>query len=165
MADRLRLIDFSDREILAIMIDATDGEGWITAEEFSLLPELSFLQSAHKYPQRFVGARFAWLAKFGVLERERAHDQYGNLRFIKNDRSRPAYTKRWRVTRVGEALVRGTLTEEQLNALEGMGPTRVMHLTRWVTTHARRQPAIARKMMQREWVYGTSAERYNNGQG
>lgn len=161
MPERLRLVDFSDREILAIILDVTDGEGWITAEEFSLLPDMADLQSLHKYPQRFVGARFGWLAKFGVLEREQARDKFGNKVYVKNDRSRPRWSKRWRVTDVGAALVKGNLSPEQLKALEGMGSTRVMHLTRWVTDQARRQPQIARKMMTREWQYGTSKERFD----
>jgi hypothetical protein len=60
----LTLADFSDRDLLHALDEAGDDDGWATAEEVARL-----IGVEHERPNQCVGSRFAWLYRFGVMER------------------------------------------------------------------------------------------------
>jgi hypothetical protein len=156
---RLRLIDFSDREFLALCVEAMDAEGWFSSQDVVEKPELGDLEGEN--PRRHVAVRCSWLWRYGVLEREHLWDEYGNPLFVAGDPERPKWGQRWRMTELGEHYLSGHLTKRQSEALERLGDERMLELTRWLHEHLRGAPDVARTLMLREWRHGTHGVKAN----
>jgi hypothetical protein len=60
----LTLADFSDRDLLHALTEAGDDDGWASSEDVARLIGLE-----SERPNNNVGSRFAWLFRFGVMER------------------------------------------------------------------------------------------------
>ena len=122
----LRLADFLDEEVLAIVQDLANYEGYVSSQEFA---------EAVGLETRNVGTRFSWLRKYGVLER--------------NERVGDPFYRHWRLTRIGQGVIEARFGKAQQNALanldesqlplamqviaaryEGSGNEVVMHLLR-----------------------------------
>lgn len=156
---RLTLVDFSDRDLLGLLIDALDPDGWASSEAISNLPGLKFLREGHPRPVQCVGSRLGWLWRYGAIEREQMRDEHGTKVYIAGDKSRPKLTQRWRLTPLGEAMVKGSLTKAQQAQLEGMGMDKMLSVTRWLGRSAIHAPDLARTLTIREFRYSTSDRR------
>jgi hypothetical protein len=154
--ESLRLIDFSDRELLLLLNDVADNDGWGTSVEVA-----SKLNLNVEHPNRHVSSRFSWLVRFGALEREHLSDEYGNLLFTRG--GRPKYGQRWRLTTAGRTLALGKLTSAERARLEGLSADRLLVYTRGLTRRYRTAGDAAGALMGREWRYGTHPLRALNG--
>src|SRR4051794_7814530 len=140
----LRLMEFSDRELLLILDDVADGDGFATARDVA-----DKLHLSHPRPHQCVAVRFSWLARYGALEREHMRDDQGNLMWTSG--GQPRHTQRWRMTSMGRAMAMGQLTKTQESQLGRITDDRMLMLTRYVTQRVRSADSTAAKLVQREW--------------
>ena len=73
------------RELLHMMLDEADGQGWISAQDLARA-----LAIEAKHPAQHVGTRLGWMRKYGAVERQ-------------------AKEPMWRPTSMGRALATGDL--------------------------------------------------------
>jgi hypothetical protein len=64
MPASLTLADFSDRDLLYALDEASDLDGWATSEQVARQIGID-----HPRPNQCVGARLGWLNRYGVMER------------------------------------------------------------------------------------------------
>jgi hypothetical protein len=105
---RLRLEDFSDRELLALVADHEDGEGWAGS---LVVAQAIWPKYGAEEPERArasVARRFSWLRRWGVMEK-------GNSGL-------------WRLTEDGRLLVEGRLSASQAADLADLGDEQLMSL-------------------------------------
>jgi hypothetical protein len=134
MPERLRglaLADYSDRELLLALIDHADADGWTDARALA-----RSLGIENDHPTRCVGARMAWLRRYGVAEK---------------DPDRIGY---WQPTAIGAALARGKLTTAEAQRLEQMAPEKLLLVTRLAAGRVRTGPDPMAHMLRREWRRG-----------
>ena len=105
--------------------------------------------------------RLSWLQRWGAVAREHERDEHGNLRYTRG--GKPRWTQRWQMTPDGEALAFGRLKAREQQSLDRMDDTQLLEITAWLTTRTRSTDDVARKLISREWRYGTSASRNGNG--
>jgi hypothetical protein len=151
--ERLTVEDLSDREFILIVIDFAQADGW--TESLDVAKALGFED------RRFAAQRFAWLARYGAMEREYDRDQSGNIRYYRDGRIR--HTQRWRPTDVGRVLAAGHLRKGDQSALDRLRPEHMLELTAWMTDRARGADWTTRKLVERQWRYGTSKRRNGSG--
>jgi hypothetical protein len=133
----LTLYDYSDRELLNLMLDEGEpSDGWISVHDLALAIGIDA-----KRPGQHVGVRLGWMRRYGAVERMDGA---------------PA----WRPTPMGRALARGDLTEQQRDAIEGLTSEQMLTLTRSLTTRYRRVGDTAAHLMRREWQYGTHGRKF-----
>jgi hypothetical protein len=131
----LRLLDYSDRELLNLMLDEGDAQGWVDSRD------MARVLGMHKDHAGSVGQRFGWMRRYGAVERKDG-------------------TREWRPTLMGRALARGDLSEDQREVIEGLSSEQMLTLTRALTTRYRRVGDTAAHLMRREWQYGTHGRRF-----
>lgn len=141
--DNLRIETLSDREFLLIVADHTQEDGW--AESLAVAQALGFEN------RRFAAQRFAWLGRYGAVEREHERDEAGNIRYYRDGRIR--HTQRWRLTQLGEAVASGRLRKGDQTALDRLTEAQLPLITRWLSERSRGDTGMA-KLVQREWRYG-----------
>jgi hypothetical protein len=156
--ESLRITDFSDREVLLILNDVADGEGWASAKD--MVERFGFAQRLDR-PHRFVAQRLSWLGRYGALEREHEWDEQGRPKLTRSGKLK--YTQRWRMTPAGRALAMGKLRTGQQRALEGLTDEQLLVALREVTRHVQRAGETAAVLARREWRYGSAPERSMNG--
>jgi hypothetical protein len=154
----LRLIDYSDRELLLIVVDEATADGWTTAEDVARR-----LGLATPLPQRNVVSRFSWLRRYGAMERETVTDDKGKPLVTRSGNMK--YTQRWRLTARGEQIANGTLSARQQGALDKVDNDSLVVLTRYVAERRRTTDDVAMKLADREWTFSTSPLRLLNGNG
>jgi hypothetical protein len=142
--ERLRLEDYSDRELLLAIHDAVDDEGWVDALELA-----TRLGIVGEYPRRTVASRLSWLQRWGAVEREHERDEAGNIRYMRDGRVR--YTQRWGLTKVGATLALGQLRKGDATALERLQDEHLILVTRWMQERAHRNNTTMAKLVDREW--------------
>ncbi len=100
MADQklLPMLAFSDRELVHVVNDHADAEGWITGPALAEVLEVD---------PRAAGSRLSWLHRFGLLDR----------RLEKEDRGRPHF----RLSKAGKALHDATLSDSAEKVLTSLG--------------------------------------------
>lgn len=147
--ERLTIDDMSDREFLLVMYDQRDVDGWTDSEQIAQQLDLA--------ERRIASTRLSWLARWGAVEREYKRDDEGNAIYTRHGKLR--YTQRWQMTERGQALAFGALKARQTQALDNVDDTQLLEMTAWLTGRARLGDDIARKLIAREWRYGTSASR------
>lgn len=150
--DHLRLADLSDREVLLILEDCADADGY--ADPMDMAERLGV---SGEHPRRIVSARLAWLRRFGAVDREREVDERGRPLYVEHraGTKTPRYTQRYRMTTIGHALASGQMRKTQERALEGMRDGEMLQLTQWLTRRARTSGGTVQKLVQREWRYRT----------
>jgi hypothetical protein len=84
MPASLTLGDFSDFDLLGALDEAGDDDGWATSQEVARQIGIE-----HPNPAKCVGARFAWLNRFGLMEQDTLKDG----------------TMKWRLNPTGTALI------------------------------------------------------------
>lgn len=135
----LRLGDLSDREILLVLNDVADPEGW--AEAIDVASQLAMIGD---HPQRSVSVRLSWLARYGAVEREIVKTRTGGER----------KGQRWRLTPTGAALAMGQLKRAQERALEELSDEQLILATRLIAERARSsRNDTSSKLTEREWKH------------
>lgn len=125
------LMDFSDRELLNVVLDCEGGDGWIKTEQIVAAVGLEGPSA-----MRCVGIRFSWMKRYGVMER---HEKKGE----------------WRLTEIGRNIALGSLNDMQKKAIDGLSEREVMEATRLLTGRFNRVGPVASTMMRRAWQSGT----------
>lgn len=135
--------DFSDRELLHVVNDLADNDGYTTSQEIAHQLGIRLETNGHHVTQedhlnhgiRCVGTRFAWMVRFGFCERD-------------EDRTK------WRLTAEGHDLMNGRLTSGLQKALDKLDPAdRVLLMREIATGYVDSSPAAA-AMLRREWQRG-----------
>jgi hypothetical protein len=127
----LKLVDYSDRELLALVRDLQDREGWTSSTAL-----LNRLGLDHPSPEQCVATRMGWMRRFGAVER---HEKGG----------------RYRLTPVGEVMVSGKLNSSTENTLNKIKPEQMLLVTKWLADRQKHSEETARTLIRREWQYGT----------
>jgi hypothetical protein len=133
----MRLNDVADREVLALIQDASDGDGQASTAAVAALIALD-----SKYPLTNVGVRLGYLRRIGMLERD-------------------SETMGWYLTPLGARFVRGKLTAAQQRALEalkdeGSAWAATESLSRLLGDASQAQAT----MMRRQWQHGWAQRSY-----
>jgi hypothetical protein len=133
----LTLYDYSDRELLHMMMDEADGDGWVSSTDLALV-----LGIDSKHARMCVSQRLSWLRRYGAVDR---HPEESGI---------------WRLTRTGMAQALGDLSPEQKEVVEGLSAEQMLTLTRSLTNRYRRVGNTAAHLMRREWQYGTHGRKF-----
>lgn len=133
----LRIVDYTDRELLHILNDVADEEGWASSEVLANAIGIKPRGKDPRGPRRCVAMRFAWMARYGWVRRD------------------PTNTM-WRLTKDGEELISGKLRPALKQSLKEMRPADRVMLMREMTTAYRNAPQSAATMYRREWIHGTA---------
>jgi hypothetical protein len=141
----LTLLDLSDRELLLVLRDVSDGQGWATA--LDIAAQLDVIE------HRSVSVRLSWLRRYGAVEREMERDASGNIRTTRAGKT--VYTQRWALTGVGLAMATGKLRAAQERAFEGLDDGQMLMATRWLTRRVQASAPTVAKLMDREYRHGT----------
>ena len=126
----LSLMDFSDRELLNVILDHEDANGYVTSEQL-----LEGIGLNHKHAKSCVGIRLAWMRRYGVVDR---HEKRG-----------------WTLTSVGRKIALGALSDDEKKVLRNLTSEQLMEATRVLTGRYSRVGATASTMMRRAWQNGT----------
>lgn len=138
----LRNEDYSDRELLHILLDKADDEGWTTT--FDLMDALRLGhpdadasdKEREKRAKHCIGTRFSWMVRYKWVERDEE-----------------TRTK-WRPSEAGHDLMNGRLTKAVERALAGMKPAdRILAMRMLTMDYNRAAPDSI--MLRREWQHGT----------
>lgn len=115
----LKLIDMPDRELLALINQEGDNDGWVFANHMVDVLGLPRTNGGEqkRHPTTMVSSRFSWMVRYGALE---------------SNGDKPEGT-RWRLTDKGRLIVRNKLTATQLKSLEKMRPDQLLHITDYVS--------------------------------
>ena len=131
----LTLLDYSDRELLNLMLDESDGEGWVDSRDLARTIGMT------KDHAGSVGVRLGWMKRYGATERKDG-------------------TREWRVTPAGRALALGDLSMAEETALTELSPEKLLMVTRLLTQRYTRVGDTAAHLIRREWRYGTHGRRF-----
>lgn len=132
----LRIIDYTDRELLHMLNDVADEEGWATTEQLVKAIGLVSKDNDPGRPRRSVATRFTWMRRFGWVERNEEHTA-------------------WRLTREGADLMNGSLRRGLQKSLKSMRDGDRVLLMREMATAYREAPRESAIMFRREWIHGT----------
>lgn len=143
----LKNSDFSDRELLHLLSDLADSDGWTTTPELAtalgIKPSESMTpRQQEAYARRCVGSRYAAMKRFGFVERDETRTK-------------------WRVTKVGRDLMSGKLTKGLEQALGKLSSGDRILIMRSLTQAFRTDRVEAATMLRREWQHGA----HRNGKG
>ena len=142
--ESLRLDDFSDRELVAIIGDVCDAEGWASRRHIAqvIFPFIGDDDNNRvRHAMRCVSIRLSWLRRFGVVDKRQ---------------TKAGEESEWIVTADGRKFLRGTLGRKQMNALEGLSESQLVAATTLLTNHYRRSSPIGANLVRREWIYGAN---------
>lgn len=147
MAANLKLESFSDRELIHLLDDLGDHEGWVEVETMAArvgltVDGMSDAQLAI-HARRCVAVRLSWIRRLsGCVERDA-------------DKTK----QRWRLTDSGRALVKAKLTKEVYDKLGNIGEFQALHALDALSRRYRRTDVKAANLMRREWTHGTHRSR------
>lgn len=134
MAASLQLKDFSDLELLRRIQDVVDksrdanGGGFVRAEDVSKVLGLD-----HPNPVQCVRARFSWLKRYGILE--------------KND------VGEWRITPAGCTALDARLNKAVTTGYEKMNDGQRVALTNLLSTGYASVDTASANLMRRTWAF------------
>src|SRR5215510_2378684 len=133
----LRLTEFSDRELMNIVLDNEDETGWVDSEQIALA-----INPDHQHARQCVGIRFSWMRRYEAMDRE-------------DDKTKEHYG-RWRLTPIGRKIALGELTPEERKLLDSLPPEKLMTTVGQLTKRYHRINGTAATMMRRAWINGTA---------
>ena len=139
MPSNLQLGTYSDFDLLHIVNDLADNDGWATTEEIAQRVGLT-----HKHPNHCVGIRFAWMRREGAVEK---HPKEG----------------KWRMTDRGRALALNGLDVVERATFAEMSDNKLLAMMREMTGRYSTGDQVTANLMRREWRYGTDKSRRNGG--
>lgn len=150
MPPSLRVTDFNDREILRIIDEVADKDGWadmlLIAER--IFPTYMRGESRRRTATRCVGTRLSWMKRYGVVTRRIMQDRETHTRYTQ-----------WSLTSAGETFLRGHLTAAQEAALMDADDGRIVAAAEIL---AQRYIGINRPtatMIRRQWQFGYGQRR------
>ena len=121
----MTLLGISDTDILGIVDDLSDENGWATTYAVRVqLGEDPWIPSTGEH-RSGVGSRLAWLRRYGWLER-------GERERIDSDDERGwRWSQAWRLTAMGHALLDNpSLSRTVEKALDGLNPAQRLRMVR-----------------------------------
>jgi hypothetical protein len=137
----LTILDYSDRELLLIVMEEAeaDADGFAHTHDIAARLGLDV-----KHPNNSTGVRLGYLKRIGAVEKADPHDFQESWEGSK-----------WTVTPIGRMMATGQLKSAARKQLESMGPEGMMLLTRFAAQRVREAPneTVAR-LVQREWRHG-----------
>lgn len=138
----MTLFGISDTELLAIVDDLADENGWVTT--FGVRLQLGEDVDA---PERSgVGIRLGWLRRYGWLERGERE------RVETNDERGWRWSQSWRLSAMGHALIdHPDLTKTTERAFMSLNPAQRLRLTRDMAEFGDRSAPEIRAAMRRQW--------------
>jgi hypothetical protein len=130
----LTLWGISDAELLGVIDDLADENGWTTTLDVRLqLGEKP--DEADNKSRSGVGPRLSWLLRYGWLEHPSTGDRY-----------------MWRLTAIGHALLDNpSLSRSVEAALAKLNPAQRLRLTREIAEGGHESPAELRNALRRQW--------------
>lgn len=132
----LTILDFSDRELLLIVMEqsAADADGY--ADTASIADRLGL---DVKHPNNSTGVRLGYLRRIGALEKDPE---------CENGQSR------WTVTAMGRMMATGKIKAAAQRQLDGLGDESMLLLARFVGQRTRTAPTdTASRLIRREWKH------------
>lgn len=139
--ESLRLYDYSDRELVAIIDDVADEEGWASRKSVgqTIFPFVASDEGSDrtKHALRCVAIRLAWLRRYGVL-----------------DKRLVAGESEWTLTEEGHRFLRGKLNAAERRVIEALKEDRLVAATSLLTSRYQRSSPVAANLIRREWMYG-----------
>lgn len=133
--DRLTNFEMADREILHIVNDCTNGNGWAPREAIERKLRLS-----HPDPARCIASRFSWMIRWGWLIKEKDEAAY-------------------RVTKIGADLMRGDIDKALAATLKSLSAGERVVMIRHLGQSYQRSGRAAQIMMRRQWQHNTHRRR------
>lgn len=126
----LTIWGISDAELLAVVDDLADENGWTTNVDV----RLQLGEKVDEVKHSGVGSRLAWMRRYGWLER---HPETGQHR----------------LTAMGHALLeRPELARSVESALAKLNPAQRLRLTREMAESGSNGPLELRQALRRQWV-------------
>jgi hypothetical protein len=146
VAADLKLASFSDRELLHLLADLGDQEGWVELDHLVVqlnLPLDGMTEAEHhKHVRRCIGIRFGWIRRL-TMTVERDKKPQG----------------RWRLTVAGQEVVKARLTADFAAKLDGIGELTALPALEALTRRYMTAEPGAANLMRRQWQYGTHPNR------
>ena len=146
--EHLRLEDLSDREVLLVMLDVADADGWVDALQVGLQFGI-----AEEHALRTATSRLTWLMRWEVVQREPEED------VPKPPPGEPRRRRRWGLTPKGQDMATGEVSRTRQQALESARDTDMLALTRMLAEKQRQGGLAVRNLVRREWRYRTEYSR------
>lgn len=143
-AESLRLADFSDRDLLGVMADLADSEGWVMTSEVAERVFGRGINSDAKrrlHAIRCVAIRLSWMRRFGVVQLHREEPGV------------------WGLSAEGVAMLRGELRSGQAKAIDGAMDEQLLHLATAIADRYRAAGQVGATMMRRAWQHGEARRR------
>jgi hypothetical protein len=128
----LDLYAFSDEELLALVKDNLDSEGWVTSAE---LADAIGLDPDAETRNNAVGIRLAWMARYGVVRRD---DEHSGL-------------ARWTLTGRGIVILEATFNKALENELGKLKGDALWRLTREITGRYGDADQVSANMVRRSF--------------
>jgi len=130
----LKLLDYSDRELLAVVNDETRDDG------FARTSDVRDRLGLPKHDgNRSVGIRLAWLKRFGVIEN--------------------GGPTKWRLSAIGLVFLNGSLSKDTEQWFAELEPGELYSLTRLLGRRQKRAEQPVGHMLRREWTASTWKEK------
>ena len=136
----LSLFGISDSELLGIVDDLADENGWTSTYEVRLqLGEHP--EDAEQTNRSGVGPRMSWLRRYGWLEKGDPHkDELGRIH------------QTYRLTAMGHALLdHPELSKTFEKSFQNLSPAQRLRLTRELSSAGHRAPMEIQTALRREW--------------
>lgn len=130
----LTVYDFSDRELLLIVMEICEGNGNGFATSIEIAEQLGIRS---KHPQASVGSRMAMLKRIGAV--------------LKNPEVPENKNSEWAVTPLGASLATGRLKASTERAIDNMDEGQLLLLTRKVGQSYSSVNTTAGQLLRREW--------------
>jgi hypothetical protein len=132
----MTLLGISDMELLAIVDDLADEDGWTRTIDV----RLQLGESLDKGYRSGVGPRFAWMVRYGWLERDAATSK------------RKSNERRYRLTAVGQTLLENPkLAAAFSRRLQTLNPAQRISVTRELAENAKDTAFEVRTALRRQW--------------
>jgi hypothetical protein len=139
---RLQLLDYSDRELLLLVMDEADRDPNGFADTLTIAEALGI---TGKFRLNSVSGRLTVLRRLGAVDKD--HDVPASA------------LTRWTVTPMGRMLATGKMNAQLAKRLEGLPAEQILALTRVVAEKYRTAPETAGALMRREFRFGTGLTR------
>jgi len=151
--EALTLLDISDREVLLVIRDVSDGEGYAYADDVATQLDLG-----GEHPHRAVASRLSWLVRYGALERGEMRER--TLRDAENE-GMVTKQRGWKLTPLGLSLAVGKLTKAQQDRLAKANLGELLMTTRALTARMESMNGTS-KLLDREYRYGIKRRQHGH---
>jgi hypothetical protein len=128
----LKLLDYSDRELLLIVMEqsAAMEDGYATTGEVA---DTLGIEGDHR--RNCVGVRLGYMRRIGAVDKA------------------PDSPTRWTVTPIGKMMATGQIKSNVQKQLDNLGPETMLLLTRFVGQRQKQSPTVAGQLIHREWKH------------